>query len=89
MNRFPRRISAHAALVLAPRVRSELHLATWTCPCCGVVHVRNRNAVQNILVCGLLAIEKENSSSGEPRDDEADVNKDSGEKLSVAGPGIR
>jgi transposase len=80
MNRFPRRISAHAGLVLAPRVRSELHLATWTCPCCGVVHDRNRNTVQNILVCGLREIEKENSSSAEPRADEADVNKDYGSR---------
>jgi hypothetical protein len=53
------------------------------------VHVRNLNAVQNILVRGLLAIEKENSSSLEARAYEADVNKDSGEKLSMAGPGIR
>jgi transposase len=53
------------------------------------VHDRNRNAAQNILVRGLLEIEKENSSSGEARAYEADVNKDSGEKLSVAGPGIR
>jgi hypothetical protein len=51
--------------------------------------VHDRNAAQNILVRGLREIEKENSSSGEPRADEADVNKDSGEKLSMAGAGIR
>jgi hypothetical protein len=53
------------------------------------VHDRNRNAAQNILVRGLLEIEKDRPASGEARAYEADVNKDSGEKLSVAGPGIR
>ena len=72
-----------------PKGQSELHVATWTCPCCGVVHDRNRNAAQNILVRGLLEIEKENSASGEARAYEADVNKDSGETLPMAGPGIR
>jgi hypothetical protein len=52
------------------------------------VHERNRNAAQNILVRGLLEIEKDRPASGEARAYEADVNKDSGEKLSVAGPGI-
>jgi len=51
--------------------------------------------VQNNLVTGLLDIRQEalrakgKSMSVEPRADEADVNKDYGEKLSVAGPGIR
>jgi transposase len=47
------------------------------------VHDRNRNAAQNILVRGLLDIEKENSSSGSAIAYEADVNKDYGEKLSM------
>ena len=60
-------------------------VAKWTCPCCGGVQGRNCNAAQNILVRGLLDIEKENSSSGSGRADEADVNKDSEEKLSMGG----
>jgi IS605 OrfB family transposase len=72
-----------------PKGQAELCVSHWTCPCCSIEHDRNRNASINILLKGLLEIEREKTTTAEARVYEAVVNKDSGEKLSMAGPGIR
>ena len=58
-----------------PKGRSQLHVTTWTCPCCAIVHDRNRNAARNILDKGLLEIEKEQSAAVEARASEAVASK--------------
>ena len=57
-----------------PKGLSGLKVQHWTCSCCGIAHDRNRNAAQNILVKGLLEIERENPTTGEARAVEAVVN---------------
>ena len=60
-----------------PKGLTGLKVQHWTCSCCGIAHDRNRNAAQNILVKGLLEIERENpTTTGEARAVEAVVNED-------------
>lgn len=66
-----------------PKGQAGLAVERWTCPCCGIEHDRNRNAAANILLKGLLEIEKETPTTGEARAREAVVN----EAEQSAGPG--
>lgn len=68
-----------------PKGQKELGVALWHCSCCGTQHDRNRNAAQNILVKGLLEIQKKNTTTGEAQACEAVVSK----AEQSAGPGIR
>ena len=57
-----------------PKGLAGLQVARWTCSCCGIEHDRNRNAAQNILVKGLLEIERDKPITVEARAVEAVVN---------------
>jgi IS605 OrfB family transposase len=72
-----------------PKGLEGLKVVRWTCSCCGIEHDRNRNAAVNIVIKGLLEIEKEKPVAGETKVYEAVMNKDSGEVFSMAGPGNR
>lgn len=72
-----------------PNGIKALGVTHWTCNSCGIVHDRNRNAAVNILLKGLLEIDKEQPATVEMRVFEAVVNKDSGACGSMAGPGLR
>jgi putative transposase len=71
-----------------PKGLDGLNVERWTCPCCSIEHDRNRNAAVNILLKGLLEIERETTVAGEMRVYEAAMNKDSGAHCTMAGPGI-
>lgn len=64
-----------------PKGLAGLGVASWTCSTCGVHHDRNRNAAQNILVKGVLELEKEKPITVEARACESVVNKDSQHNL--------
>jgi putative transposase len=58
-----------------PKGQKDLWIKAWTCPCCGIEHDRNRNAALNILIKGMMEIDKEISTAGEGKTCEAAVNK--------------
>ena len=73
-----------------PKGRAGLGVRQWTCSVCGAGHDRDVNAAKNILARGLLELEKEFTTAGEAKADEAAVNKDGqpsqvGHDLPVAG----
>jgi putative transposase len=68
-----------------PKGQKDLGIKRWTCPCCGIEHDRNRNAAVNIVLKGLLEIDKEISTTGEGKTCEAVVNKDAAPKAQRPG----
>jgi putative transposase len=70
-----------------PRGLGDLGVKKWTCSGCGAHHDRNQNAAQNILVRGLLELNKRKPTTREAKACEAVVNEDSGSVGSMAGPG--
>ena len=58
----------------APGGREELDVRAWTCSCCGTQHQRDVNSATIIRNRGLVWLEKEFSTPGEARADEAGVN---------------
>ena len=65
--------SCHART--GPKGLNGLGVRQWTCSFCGAEHDRDTNAAKNILVRGLVELEKEFSTVGEAKADEAAVNK--------------
>lgn len=57
-----------------PKGLEGLAVRQWACSGCGALHDRDTNAAQNIRARGLLALEKEFSTTGEARAVEAAVN---------------
>lgn len=57
-----------------PKGLEGLKVRQWTCSVCGSVHDRDTNAARNILVRGLLEMEKEFAAVVEAKADEATVN---------------
>ena len=73
-----------------PKGLLGLGVRRWTCSVCQSEHDRDTNAAKNILARGLFEMEKEFSTAGEAKADEAAVNKDGqpsqvGHDLPVAG----
>ena len=65
--------SCHART--GPKGLAGLAVRQWTCSVCQSDHDRNTNAAKNILVRGLVELEKEFSTAGEAKADETAVNK--------------
>jgi len=72
-----------------PKGHEGLKVERWICPCCGIEHDRNRNAAVNILIKGMLEIERGNTTVVKANAVETIANKDSGAIGAMAGPGIR
>ena len=58
-----------------PKGLAGLGVRQWTCRVCQSEHDRDTNAAKNILARGLVALEREFSTAGEARADEAAMNK--------------
>jgi IS605 OrfB family transposase len=69
-----------------PKGQDGLKVRRWTCSVCGCEHDRDTNAARNILVRGLLELEREFAAAVEARVDETAVNKDSQESGAGNGP---
>lgn len=65
--------SCHART--GPKGLAGLAVRQWTCSVCQAEHDRDTNAAKNILARGLVELEKEFSTAGEAKADEAAVNK--------------
>ena len=71
-----------------PKGLEGLSVRSWTCSVCGTQHDRDTNAAKNILVRGVIELEKEFSIAGETKVDEAAMNKDSQESGAGLGPQV-